>query len=122
MIRRARIHHIAVQIDDRGSNILASRVEFDNSIARNRCRHGVSLRDWRQGEEVLDRIVEANKIANRVDPTHDFLAEEAWGNTCCATEKYRELVGIDGEVVYAGNRLQIAVLVAVLVVVVAAFR
>jgi hypothetical protein len=66
------------------------------------------LGDRCESEEVLDRVLEAGKIAHRIDSTGSILIEEARGDACCSLLQYWELIGIDCEVIDTTDGVEVA--------------
>lgn len=78
VVRRPRIDHRHGDVNHRGRNIRALRLELDNLYLRE-ATIGRRERDRREGEEVLGRLLEAGEVPEGGDtPCSIFIEETGW--------------------------------------------
>lgn len=114
VVLAARVHDAAVQVDDRGGDVLALRAELGDLVARDGRLDGVARWQRGEGKEVLDRVVKSREIADGVDAPHDVLVKETIGDGIAAGLEDGHLVGVDGQVVDGRDGLEVALGVVIL--------
>ena len=112
MVGRAGVVDAAVQVHDGAGHVGAARAELGDLEPCDCDIGGGWARDGREGEEVLDRVGEAFKLADRVDAACDVGVEEALGHIGAVAGNDGYHVGIHGQVVDLGYRVEVTLLVA----------